>query len=102
MKGPCVLFPIVLLGGLLASRSTAQTPKAPTAAPKKDQCSIAGTVVKLAGGEALRKARVHLQSVEDQTHSISVPTDTGGRFELKELDPGKYKLRVSRVGFLNQ
>ena len=102
MKGPCVLFPIVLLGGLLASRSTAQTPKAPTAAPKKDQCSIAGTVVKLAGGEALRKARVHLQSVEDQTHSISVPTDTGGRFELKELDPGKYKLRVSRVGFVTQ
>jgi hypothetical protein len=84
---------------VLACAVAAQVPKAtPTA--KKDQCSIAGMVVKLAESEPLRKARVRLQSVDDRTHSIGVTTDVGGRFELKGLDPGRYKLTASRVGFV--
>jgi hypothetical protein len=67
---------------------------------KEDDCSIAGTVVTLAGGEPLRKSKVTLQSLNDRTHSISTITDSGGRFELQRLDPGEYKLRVSRVGFV--
>jgi len=58
--------------------------------------------VKLAGSEPLSKASVHLQSTEDRTRAISVVTNAGGRFELKGIDPGRYRLTVSRVGFVTQ
>jgi hypothetical protein len=67
---------------------------------KEDECNIAGSVVTLAGGEPLGKTKITLRSVTDGTHSISTITDSGGHFELKLLDPGGYKLRVSRVGFV--
>jgi protocatechuate 3,4-dioxygenase beta subunit len=86
---------------MLARSVTAQAAKA-TPAPSKDQCSVAGMVVKLAGSEPLRKARVRLQSLEDRTHAISTATDAGGRFELKGIEPGRYSLTVSRVGFVTQ
>ena len=90
---------LALLLCVLARAAMAQAPKAtPTA--KKDQCSIAGMVVKLAESEPLRKARVRLQSLDDRTHSIGVTTDASGRFELKGLDPGRYKLTASRAGFV--
>jgi protocatechuate 3,4-dioxygenase beta subunit len=68
---------------------------------KEDECGIAGTVVTLAGGEPLGKTKITLRSVTDGTHSISTITDSGGHFEVKRLEPGRYKLRVSRVGFVS-
>jgi protocatechuate 3,4-dioxygenase beta subunit len=59
-------------------------------------------VLKLAGSEPLSKASVQLQSMEDRTRTISVITNAGGRFELKGIDPGRYRLTVSRVGFVTQ
>ena len=59
-------------------------------------------VVKLAGSEALKTATVQLHSLQDLAHTISVVTDMGGRFELKGLVPGRYRLRVSRTGFVTQ
>jgi len=93
--------PLLLLVLLLPVATAAQTPKVESAS-KKDECSIAGMVVKLAGSEALRKARVRLQSAEDGTRSISVVTDADGRFHLKGIEPGRYHLSVSRVGFVSQ
>src|SRR5262249_23477454 len=75
---------------VVAGRVGAQEAKPPTA--KKDQGRIAGGVVTLAGGEPLRKARIRLESQADRTKSLSVSTDAGGRFELKALDPGSYRL----------
>jgi hypothetical protein len=37
---------------------------------KREECSISGTVVTLAGSEPLRKVRVRLESIEDRTRSI--------------------------------
>jgi hypothetical protein len=91
----------VLMAALVICRAAAQTPKAPPTS-KKDECTIAGTVVTMAGSEPLKKARVLLQSVEDRTRTISVLTDSGGRFEYKRLEPGRYRLSVNRVGFVGQ
>jgi|tagenome__1003787_1003787.scaffolds.fasta_scaffold20989340_6 protocatechuate 3,4-dioxygenase beta subunit len=91
---------LVLL--LLSCGAMAQSQDAKPPAPKKDQCRIAGTVVTLAGSEPLRKARVRLESQEDRTRSISAVTDSGGHFELKALDPGGYRLHVTRVGYVTQ
>jgi hypothetical protein len=87
---------------LLSQAAQGPGQSSPSAIPKKDECSIAGMVVKLAGSEPLTKARVHLQSMEDQTRAISTVTNADGRFELKGIDPGRYRLTVSRVGFVTQ
>jgi hypothetical protein len=86
---------------LVASTGAAQAPqKSSSTANKGDECIIAGTVVRLSGGEPLRKAKMTLQSVNDPADSISTFTDSGGHFDLKHLKPGGYKLRVTRVGFV--
>ena len=95
------LFILVLLIFSLATPIRAQAPKDnPTA--KKDECAVAGTVVKLADSEPLRKARVFLRSADDHTRSISVVTDSGGHFQFKGLEAGRYHLSVNRVGFVSQ
>ncbi len=91
----------LLLCVLLVFPAVAQSPKNNPVA-KKDECSIAGTVVKLAGSEPLRKARVLLTSAEDRARNVSISTDSDGRFQLKGLQPGRYRLAVSRHGFVSQ
>jgi hypothetical protein len=73
---------------LLVTSATAQSTK--SAAPaNKDDCSVAGMVVKLAGSEPLKSASVQLQSVDDRGRSPStVHTDSGGHFEFKGIQAG--------------
>ena len=92
---------LVLLA-LLPHITFAQAPNKAPATPKADECKVGGIVVKLEGSEPLRKARVQLYSQDDRTRSISVITSADGRFELKRVDPGRYKLAVSRAGFVMQ
>ncbi len=90
-------FSLVFLMGLLAISANAQnTPKT----EKDEECSIAGMVVAMEGSVPLRKARVVLQSTEDQARGISTVTTADGRFTLKRLAPGSYRLSVSRAGFV--
>jgi hypothetical protein len=95
-----VFIPALLFFSFM-TLALAQAPKDTPTAPK-DECTVAGLVVKLADSEPLRKARVILRSADDLTRSISVVTGSDGRFQLKGLDPGRYHLSVSRVGFVTQ
>jgi hypothetical protein len=95
-----VLASLLLTSSLAAQGPTLSSP--PSGTTKKDECSIAGTVVKLAGSEPLTKVRVHLQSMDDRTRAISTVTNAVGRFELMGIDAGRYRLTVSRVGFVTQ
>lgn len=83
-----------------AARTPSQNPSATRS--KTDECGISGMVVKLAGSEPLKTATVQLQSLQDLARTISVVTDVGGRFELKGIDPGRYRLKVSHAGFVTQ
>jgi protocatechuate 3,4-dioxygenase beta subunit len=59
-------------------------------------------VVKMAGSEPLKNARVRLLSQDDRNSSRTVVTDSGGRFELRGISPGRYRLTVNRDGFVTQ
>lgn len=89
---------LVLLLPVAASAQTSSTPSV----PKKEECSIAGMVVRLADSEPLRRARVILHSADDRTRSVSVLTDTAGHFQFKNIEPGSYHLSVNRAGFVAQ
>jgi Carboxypeptidase regulatory-like domain len=68
-----------------------------------EDCAIARMVVKLAGSEPLRNAIVVMQNTDDPPRAAStVHTDSGGRFLLKGIPPGHYRLRVMRTGFVSQ
>jgi hypothetical protein len=91
----------LLFFATIASGQTA-SPNSEAARPKSEECGISGMVVRLAGSEPLKSATVQLQSLQNLAHTLSVATDVGGRFELKGIEPGRYRLKVSRTGFVAQ
>jgi hypothetical protein len=89
-------LPLLLMLGL-------QTPgpQQPTVKPA-DKCTIEGAVVKASTGEPLKKAAVTARkATEGREEPLSATTDVGGRFELKNLDPGQYHLYVFRNGYVD-
>ena len=91
-----------LLGLLVASSSAAQARNPSTDPARPTVCSVAGLVVKLEGSAPLPSSTVRLQSVDDHTRTFSGVTDLGGRFEVKGIEPGRYRLRVIRNGYVTQ
>jgi hypothetical protein len=92
---------LLFLALLFPLAASAQTPGT-RSVPKKEECSVSGTVVKLADSAPLRRARVTLRGADDRTRTISVLTDATGRFLLKAIEPGRYQLSVNRAGFVAQ
>lgn len=91
------LFPLafLLLGVSLTAQQPAETPPA--------KCSIEGQVVRAGTGEPLKKARVILRKAEgrDQQPNSAV-TGLDGRFLLKDIEPGRYRLLAGRNGYVRQ
>lgn len=77
----------------------AQAPAAPKDT-KEETCRVSGMVVKLADGIPLKGATVRLENGEDREHTIATKTTGDGRFELRNVPAGRYKLLVSRNGYV--
>jgi hypothetical protein len=71
-------------------------------APKEESCSVSGMVMKMADSAPLRKAHVTLSSVEDPNRTVGAITGTDGHFAMKGIEPGSYRLSVSRLGFVTE
>jgi hypothetical protein len=82
--------------------ASAEAGHPPSDLAKPTACSVSGLVVKLAGSAPLPSSTVRLQSVDDHTRTFSGLTDVGGRFEVQGIDPGRYRLRVIRNGYVTQ
>src|SRR5258705_3864671 len=69
---------------------------------KEETCRISGMVVRLADGARLKGATVRLENGEDHEHTIATKTAADGRYELRNVPAGRYKLMVSRNGYVHQ
>ena len=70
----------------------------------EEKCAIEGQVVNAATGEPIRKANHMLRPAETNRVSAAriypAVTDAAGRFAIKEIDAGKYRLTAQRNGFV--
>jgi hypothetical protein len=91
----------ILLALLLLLASPAQ--KAQTPAPNPaDLCTVQGVVMKADTREPLRGADVTLEQDGTRPLEFGTTTDAMGRFELKDVVPGLYRLVVERNAYVRQ
>jgi len=94
-------MPNYLIPFLFLFASSAQTPQNPVVNPAAP-CAVQGVVLKADTSEPLRKAIVEIwQEGGPGPHGDAV-TDSMGRFELKNLNPGQYRLSAQRNGYIRQ
>jgi hypothetical protein len=67
----------------------------------KQQATVTGTVLRVDTGEPLKKARVELDNRSDDQRSIYESTDELGQFYFESVQPGSYRLTVSRNGYVH-
>lgn len=111
MRSDYLLVPILfaIAGfGQVSSSITAQPgvaqpqpPAAPAVQPE-DRGTVKGQVISSATGEPLKKANLVLMRAESPPATYSAVTDTGGKFSIPDVDPGKYRLMAERNGFVRQ
>lgn len=84
-----------------------QTPTAPLEAARRDPTqtikggTIRGRISSLDTGKPLRRAQVRLTSETDFfAEARVVSTATDGRYEFRDVAPGRYTVRVERSGYL--
>ena len=77
-----------------------------SAKPKKPpgNCTVSGRVVSAAEGSPLRSARVGLIQANERKHPLvyATTTDNDGRFEIKQIEAGRYEFFASHPGYLEQ
>ncbi|MEE8201038.1 MAG: carboxypeptidase-like regulatory domain-containing protein [Candidatus Acidoferrales bacterium] len=66
------------------------------------ESAIEGLVVKAGTGEPLKKAWLSLERVQSERRVYSTITDSSGRFILKSIEPGRYRLWAERNGYVRQ
>src|SRR5271166_6041363 len=93
-----VLF--ALAGLLLASTASAQKPTAAADKTNQEPCVVAGQVVRLGDSTPLRKTNVQLFTLDQDGTSMTARTGEDGRFRLDKVTPGRYRLMVTRNGYV--
>jgi protocatechuate 3,4-dioxygenase beta subunit len=79
----------------------AQSASAPQILSSSGSFRIAGTIVNAIGGNPLARARVSIFDTRNPQTRQSVITSEDGRFEFKQLSPGKYALQGAKRGFIS-
>src|SRR5580693_7199486 len=84
------------LAGLAAQSSTALPSQSSDATFR-----IAGTIVNAIGGNPLARARVTIVDAKNRQHAQWMITSYDGRFDFKQVSPGKYSLQGAKRGFIS-
>jgi hypothetical protein len=97
---PYSLIPLFLLGSMCFAQAPAPAPI--TNRADDQTCTVSGIVIRAQDSAPLKNATVYLANDADREHRIATKTSADGRFALKNVPPGQYKLRVSRNGYVEQ
>jgi len=98
-----ILVGITAWPTLFAVATFSQAPGTSKDTNEKEQtCRLAGMVVRAADGAPLKSATVRLENGDDHEHTIATKTTGDGRYELRNVPAGRYKLIVSRNGYVQQ
>lgn len=95
--------------GPSAPQNQSAPPNAATPSPSvpDDLCTIQGQVFDAVTGEPLKKANLSLQRTDLTPDIMSLPTsystsaDAAGKFAMKDIEAGKYRLNVNRNGYVS-
>lgn len=92
---------ILFCGSLYAQNPASRTIPRPS---DKASCMVSGSVVRVGTDEPLKKAHIYLYIKDDNKPSpaYSGQTDASGHFVIRGIEPGRYELRVDRVGYVSQ
>jgi hypothetical protein len=89
-----------------SSAPNAQPTTTQPTTPPEDLASIEGQVGDAATGAPVRKANLSLRRIDANLSQAGIlgtygtVSDTGGKFAIKDIEPGKYQLSVSRTGYV--
>jgi hypothetical protein len=108
---PLLAFSLVLraqIGGVNQTPGQNQPGAQSSAAVtlQEDLCSIQVQVLNGTTSEPLKKANLNLQRIDTPPDMLSMPvsystsSDPSGKFAMKDIEPGKYRLSVTRNGFV--
>ena len=99
----CRAYPIFLISLLISSACSGQNTEKP-AAPnlKTEKCTVAGMVVRKGSSEPIHFAHVTLTNDGDEQKSLHGTTAADGRFAIKEVPPGDYRVTVTRNGYVGE
>jgi protocatechuate 3,4-dioxygenase beta subunit len=78
----------------------AQSSTAPPSQSSDATFRIAGTIVNAIGGNPLARARVTIVDAKNRQKAQWMITSDDGRFDFKQVSPGKYSLQGAKRGFI--
>jgi protocatechuate 3,4-dioxygenase beta subunit len=95
---------VILACGMVLSHSlaifAAQSSTAPPSQSSDATFRIAGTIVNAIGGNPLARARVTIVDAKNRQKAQWMITSDDGRFDFKQVSPGKYSLQGAKRGFI--
>ncbi len=95
---------MILAFGMVLSHSlavfAAQSSTAPPSQSPDATFRIAGTIVNAIGGNPLARARVTIVDAKNRQKAQWMITSDDGRFDFKQVSPGKYSLQGAKRGFI--
>ncbi len=99
---PLALALLQTLATPAPANSPAQSDTRQPAVKPEDMCAIEGVVLKVATGDPLKKAVLTLSKVEGRDQAKHATSDASGRFQIKNIEPGRYHLSATRTGYARQ
>jgi protocatechuate 3,4-dioxygenase beta subunit len=99
MLGYCFLL-IALVAGVQQGQQPSESKPKQAEVQKAEAGTIQGRIVSETTGEPIRKARVLLNRIgESRREPYSTTTSEDGRFTLRDVEPGKYRLLATKNGY---
>src|SRR4051812_33371246 len=102
---------ISVTGGRVGSNNSA-SPNSPRSGAQpeptkpEDLCTVEGQVTNAVSGEPLRRASILLMRADPTPGEMGPPasystqSNSSGQFNMKDIEPGRYRLTVNRNGYV--